>query len=175
MKRVKDWWNVYVSKEGKVWEELSGNIFSKNINGRYPRCSLALLHYDKYGYAIYTMKKEVCKYNKIDYCRKKYKVHRLVAKAYIFIEDTSLFVDHIDCNPRNNNVSNLRWVTRTENANNSKGKTYYTKNQRIKALKLLLIDQKSVSEVSRLTNITANALTSAVQGKCWLKERELLT
>jgi hypothetical protein len=46
-------------------------------------------------------------------------VHRLVAAEFIpneFVE--RIYVDHIDTNPLNNDVSNLRWVTPKENMNN---------------------------------------------------------
>ena len=62
-------------------------------------------------------------------------VHRLVAIAFIPNPDKKPVVDHIDTNPANNNVNNLRWVTVQENClnpltriNNSeskKGHPYY--------------------------------------------------
>ena len=45
-------------------------------------------------------------------------VHRLVALAFIPNPDNKQFVDHIDTNKLNNNASNLRWTTISENANN---------------------------------------------------------
>ena len=45
-------------------------------------------------------------------------IHRLVAQAFIPNPDNKPFIDHIDGNPRNNNVENLRWVTAKENSNN---------------------------------------------------------
>lgn len=47
--------------------------------------------------------------------RKKYKVHRLVAKYFIPNPDNLPQVDHKDCNKENNCVDNLRWVTNREN------------------------------------------------------------
>ena len=45
-------------------------------------------------------------------------VHRLVACAFIPNPEGKSEVDHIDTNPRNNCVTNLRWVTSRENSNN---------------------------------------------------------
>jgi hypothetical protein len=46
-------------------------------------------------------------------------IHRLVAKAFIPNPEGKPEVDHIDNNKRNNDVSNLRWVTHKENQNNT--------------------------------------------------------
>ena len=48
------------------------------------------------------------------------RVHRLVAEAFCPNPDCKPFVDHIDCNPLNNNASNLRWCNAEESARNKK-------------------------------------------------------
>ena len=50
--------------------------------------------------------------------QKKYKIHRLVALAFIPNPDNLPQIDHIDRNTANNNISNLRWVTSRENMRN---------------------------------------------------------
>ncbi len=59
---------------------------------------------------------QLCKNGKI----KAFKIHRLVAEHYIPNPENKSDIDHIDGNKLNNNVSNLRWTTRSENNNNYK-------------------------------------------------------
>ena len=50
-----------------------------------------------------------------DMKEKTFKIHRLLGKAFIDGEDaTHNEIDHIDRNPLNNDLSNLRWATRSE-------------------------------------------------------------
>lgn len=46
------------------------------------------------------------------------RIHRLVAEAFIPNPDNKPYVDHIDTNPSNNTVTNLRWCTNQENVMN---------------------------------------------------------
>lgn len=49
---------------------------------------------------------------------KHYRVHRLLAKAFIENPLNKECVDHINCNTIDNNLINLRWVTKNENSYN---------------------------------------------------------
>lgn len=65
---------------------------------------------NKKGYVI----ADLCKEGN----RKSHSVHRLVAMAWLENPHERTQVDHIDRNPSNNMVSNLRWVTGAENQAN---------------------------------------------------------
>jgi len=56
----------------------------------------------------------LCKNGKV----KKFYVHRLVAIAFLENPDNKKVIDHIDNNPANNNVKNLRWCSQKENLAN---------------------------------------------------------
>jgi hypothetical protein len=57
-------------------------------------------------------------YMVVRYRGKDYKVHRLVAETFIPNQEGYSTVDHIDRNPSNNAVSNLRWADRKLQNNN---------------------------------------------------------
>ena len=48
-------------------------------------------------------------------------VHRLVAEHFVEKEDNKNIINHLDCNPKNNNANNLEWTT-------LKGNSEYMKN-----------------------------------------------
>jgi hypothetical protein len=49
---------------------------------------------------------------------KKFLIHRLVGIAFSENPDNKKVIDHIDNNPANNNVKNLRWCSQKENLAN---------------------------------------------------------
>ena len=63
---------------------------------------------DKDGYLMVSLYKD----NK----KKTFKIHRLVALAYIPNPDGLETVDHIDGNKEHNYINNLQWMTRGDNA-----------------------------------------------------------
>ena len=70
----------------------------------------------KYGYVCY----DVLLYNDTQKLGFHKKIHRLVAEAFIPNPDNRTEIDHIDRDPANNKVDNLRWATRSENCLNTK-------------------------------------------------------
>lgn len=101
-----------VSNLGKV-----KSVRRKALNGNgYQKKKDRLLkpHINKGGYATVAL----CKDGK----PKVFLVHRLVAIAFIPNPEGKPIVDHIDTNPLNNAVDNLRWCTQKENCNNPKSR-----------------------------------------------------
>lgn len=62
-------------------------------------------------------------YIQVHYKRKKYYAHRLILETFVGPNPPGKECDHIDRDRSNNMISNLRWVTKTENqANRSNSK-----------------------------------------------------
>lgn len=78
-----------------------GNIFNLKLN------RLIVPNISKKGYYSVTLNNNSL--------RKYFKVHRLVALTFIPNHNNKPQVNHIDGNKSNNNVSNLEWVTGSEN------------------------------------------------------------
>lgn len=81
----------YFTRQDRVnqYRYLKGSTGSKCLGGKY------VLIYMKGG--------------------KRMQLHRIVASAFIPNPENKPQVNHIDGNPKNNNVSNLEWCTRSEN------------------------------------------------------------
>lgn len=71
--------------------------------------------------------------------------HRVVAKALVPNPDNKTEVDHIDTDTKNYSISNLRWVTRSENNNNELTKQK-RRREKIKVYKTR--EEKNVHRIS---------------------------
>ena len=91
--------NYLIYDDGRVWSKNGKGMFLK------PRV-------DKDGYLQVFLWK--------DGKHKNMRVHRLIALYYIENPENKPEVDHFDNNRQNNNISNLRWVSHSENQFNRK-------------------------------------------------------
>lgn len=80
---------------GKYFCDISGNVYNK--------------------YKIMKPFKSNGGYQRISLNNKKYSVHRLVAETFLNNPDNKPYVDHINRDPFDNRLENLRWATGTEN------------------------------------------------------------
>lgn len=102
-KDIIDFPNYQVSNLGNVKNKRRGNILKpKPVKKQYGYIC----------YEVYISKDGGKQFHK--------KIHRLVAEAFIPNPDNKPEIDHIDKNPANNHVDNLRWATRSENTLNTK-------------------------------------------------------
>jgi len=87
-----------------------GNLRKKLKNGKYKEIKGSILNTGG-GYRYFQTNRE----NK----RTNYLVHHLVAKAFLGDRPEGKVIDHINRNPLNNNVSNLRYISQLENMRNT--------------------------------------------------------
>ena len=76
--------------------------------------------------------------------RKRYRIHRLVARYFIDNPDNKPYVNHKDGNKHNNNALNLEWVTAKENTDHAYSTGLIKTTKPIKATK---IDDNSIIEI----------------------------
>lgn len=101
-------WKDIKKYEGKYQVSNLGNVRSLNYH-RENKIKRLKKSNDKAGYLVVGL----CKNGKI----RTYKVHRLVAEAFIFNPDNLPQINHKDENKNNNSVFNLEWCTSKYNNN----------------------------------------------------------
>jgi hypothetical protein len=148
-KTINDFSNYEVSTEGEI-----RNISSKYIlKGRK----------SKSGYYQVSIKNDITKTFKNQY------IHRLVASAFTQNVEDKKEVNHKDGNKLNNHVSNLEWVTSSENQihRHSIGITK-TSNKRVGKFTKdgdLIIEYESIIQASLKENCYRGSIDGALSGR----------
>lgn len=153
----------------EIWRDIDGyeGIYQISNKGRVKSLhngSERILRpvIDKYGYMfVYLSNNSVRKY---------FRLHRLVALAFIPNPENKPQVNHKDENKKNNCVENLEWITHIDNCN------YGTRNERIGDSQSKPIFQysksgdfirewKSAREVERVLDIYNTGIIACCKGK----------
>ena len=110
---------------------------------------------------------------------KTYRIHRLVAEAFIGEIPKGYHVHHKDGNKQNNNVNNLEWVTARENMQHAFDtnlcigifgeNSHLSKITNLEALAVcrLIMDRKSNAEISEELGISEKTIQHIRHGESW--------
>ena len=105
----KEYWKPVVGYEGLYEVSNWGRVKSLPRNGTVKYARILKLYTDKDGYLYVVLSKN----NK----QKLFKIHRLVAEAFIPNPNNLPMINHKDENKQNNNVENLEWCSAKYNSN----------------------------------------------------------
>lgn len=162
---IKGYESLYeVSSEGRV------RSLDRTINGRLRRGKvLSINKTNGNGYKICTLCNDLGQVNKY--------IHRLVAEAFIYREDESFVVNHIDSNIANNKSNNLEWVSAFDNVHHyiKKGRKTDTGTNSpnttltevdIEKIRILLTHtKKKQHEIASMFNVTQTTISRIKLGK----------
>lgn len=95
-------------------------------------------------------------------------LHRLIASTFLENPNPSIYkvVNHIDHNPNNNNLSNLEWVTLTENNNKNSGKCYGISEDKLMSYVALDNQGNELFKINKLDNKGYNVLRVSSSISC---------
>ena len=105
-------WKDVVGYDGAYQVSNFGRVrsFKNGKRGLTDTPRIMKLCHDRYGYPVVYLFRD-----KKDKC---VRVHQIEAIAFLPNPENKEFVDHLDCDKKNNRLDNLRWVTRKENNSN---------------------------------------------------------
>ena len=150
----------YLDMEGMYYVDTDGNIFSTIHTGELKPLSASISKKKGKDGHLMREQKNVSLYTR-DNFRITRSVHRVVLESfsraiypeiYNFINFKDLVVDHIDGNPLNNKLENLRWLSNFENNCVLRKDTYLNWEKPLlnKICKLYFEDKLSILKISRL-------------------------
>lgn len=107
------------------------------------------------------------------------RVHRLVAATYIPNPQAKPCVNHLDGNKKNNDLSNLEWVTNQENTDHAKANNLFNvargekagpsklRDKDVIAIRLKHKQGRSVGSLAWEYNLVHNGIKGIITGRTW--------
>lgn len=143
------------SKQNELWREIPG------FDGKYCVSNTGKIKNKKTGLEkkSYINENGYCIIGFYDKAKKSnvnFRVHRLVADAFLSNPDLKRTVNHKDGNKQNNNVGNLEWATHKENLDHAR------------EMGLIVVTEKQRKTASK--NIMKNRLLAKPEKKCCLTD-----
>lgn len=156
----------------EYWKDIKGyeGLYQVSNIGRIRNENKIISPWTQFGYKIVGLwKDKKCK---------KFRVHRLVAEAFILNHNNYTQVNHKDEDKSNNSVENLEWCT--QKYNNSYGnrtqkmletyKNRHTSNAEKEVIQMyidgtVLRTYKSLSEAARISNVSLGNLSNVCNKK----------
>ena len=151
--------------QDEVWKDIEGyeGLYQVSTCGNVK----SLPKVRRNGTGTYIQKERLLKpsntstgYKKVELCkdgkRKSFKVHRLVAIAFIPNPDNKPEVNHIDGNKINNNIDNLEWVTSSENSIHAYETGLSPNKKELDEIRIIELYNKGTSkeEISRMFDVS---------------------
>lgn len=156
-KEIENYPNYLISDKGEIY-----NLRTKQIMKQHP---------DKDGYMVLNLSHKGAK--------KCYRVHRLVAQAYIPNPLNLDTVNHINHNKTDNCVDNLEWMNNIDNAKDGNKYSTYYKGEKAKAAKLSMQDARDIrqaylngisrKELADKYNVTTATIGNVINNKVYIE------
>jgi hypothetical protein len=168
---------IYLQNE--IWQDIKGyeDLYQISNLGRVKSMSRWVTNGDnQYKYIHETIRKIQINKLRYGYCEislykcshaKRFKIHRLVAEAFIDNPNNKLEVNHKDGIKLNNCVDNLEWVTSKENKEHAWSNGLCNANhkkQKIICLETKVIFESAIS-ASRILNIDIRSIFRMLKGE----------
>lgn len=167
-KFIKGFENLYmVTDTGEIWANTKKWSSTTGINREIPMIKMTQSP-DRRGYLILGLRKDGIFINA--------KVHRLVAETFIPNPENKLEVNHKDGNKKNNNVSNLEWATRAENASHAKdlklmkpltGESHPAHKLKEKQVLAIRKNNNSIIKIAKKYNVSRQTIGAIKNRKIW--------